>query len=111
MISIIIRTKNEERWINHCLHNIYSQDVNEQTEVIIVDNLSTDSTVDRVKIFDEKIKVINIKKFLPGKAINRGIRNSSGDKIVILSAHCPVPWHLWLLTVRISIEQRYSGKT
>lgn len=28
MISIIIRTKNEERWITLCLRNVFSQDFN-----------------------------------------------------------------------------------
>ena len=43
LVSIIIRTKNEERWISKCLKRI-----NEQTykkfEIIIVDNGSTDKT-------------------------------------------------------------------
>ena len=43
-ISIIIRTKNEERWINHCLKSIFRQDY-PSFEVILVDNRSTDNTL------------------------------------------------------------------
>ena len=39
--SIIIRTKNEERWITSCLKSVYNQTYKE-IEVIIVDNLSTE---------------------------------------------------------------------
>ena len=41
-ISIIVRTKNEERWIGHCLKAIYEQDY-PSFEVILVDNNSTDN--------------------------------------------------------------------
>ena len=37
MVSIIIRTKNEERWINYCLKSIFDQTY-KNFEIIIVDN-------------------------------------------------------------------------
>ena len=49
--SIIIRTKNEERWINSCLSAVYEQTY-KNIEVIIVDNNSSDRTIDNAKIFD-----------------------------------------------------------
>ena len=42
-ISIIIRTKNEERWIDSCLEKIFNQK-NQNFEIILVDNCSTDKT-------------------------------------------------------------------
>ena len=36
-VDIIIRTKNEEKWIGHCLEAIFLQKVNASFEVIIVD--------------------------------------------------------------------------
>ena len=84
-ISIIIRTKNEERWIVSCLQKIFSQKL-KNIEVIIVDNQSKDKTIKKIKEFP--VKIINIKKFLPGKAINLGVKKSSGEVIVCLSAHC-----------------------
>ena len=35
-VSIIVRTKNEERWIGHCLKKIHSQ-VYKNYEVVLVD--------------------------------------------------------------------------
>ena len=55
-ISIIIRTKNEERWILKCLEQIKRQTLKDY-EVILVDNNSTDKTV-------EKAHLAGVKKFL-----------------------------------------------
>ena len=85
LISIIIRTKNEERWIESCVQNIKNQNY-KNVEIIIVDNNSADKTLDKIKKY--KLKVIKIKNFLPGKAINYGIKKSKGKIIVCLSAHC-----------------------
>lgn len=93
-ISIIIRTKNEERWISHSLSMLFNQDFKD-FEVILVDNKSTDHTVEVAKRFPIK-KIVNIENFSPGHAINEGIRVSSGNYIVCLSAHCVPKSTLWL---------------
>ena len=84
-VSIIIRTKNEERWISPCLRGVFNQTY-KNIEVILVDNNSDDQTIRRAKEYP--VKIIEINDFLPGKAINEGIRASSGDIIVCLSGHC-----------------------
>ena len=94
LVSIIIRTLDEERWIGHCLNSIFSQDF-ENFEVIIVDNNSTDNTIDVAKRFPIS-KIISIKKFFPGKALNDGVRESHGDYIVCISAHCIPKDIFWL---------------
>ena len=47
-VSIIIRTKNEERWIGSCLKSIFDQTLKD-FEVILVDNNSTDNTAKEIK--------------------------------------------------------------
>ncbi|NDC90568.1 MAG: glycosyltransferase [Acidimicrobiia bacterium] len=84
-VSIIVRTKNEERWIDKCLAAIAEQH-HKNHEVIVVDNDSTDATVAKAMAF--AVKVVKISQFRPGEALNVGIRASSGDVIVCLSAHC-----------------------
>ena len=93
LVSIIIRTKNEERWITHCLESVTSQS-HTNIEIIVVDNNSTDDTLRRAKQFP--IKIVTISEFVPGKALNDGIRNSSGEIIVCLSAHCVPIGNEWL---------------
>ena len=85
LVSIIIRTKNEEKWIGLCLKAVFAQKY-KNFEVIVVDNESTDQTVARAKMFP--VKVLNLTFFLPGKAINQGINASKGEYIVCLSGHC-----------------------
>ena len=93
LVSIIIRTKNEEKWIASCLRSVFKQTYR-NFEVIIVDNESTDKTLEKAKKFD--VKIISIKNFIPGKAINDGIRASKGEYIVCLSGHCIPVEKNWL---------------
>ena len=92
-VSIIIRTKNEEDWINSCLEAVYKQSY-KKFEVIIVDNYSIDSTIKKAKKYP--VKIVKIKKFFPGKAINLGINNSKGQILVCLSGHCVPTNEKWL---------------
>ena len=95
-VSIIIRTKNEERWIGACLKAVLSQSY-KNFEVILVDNKSTDRTVEKARPFN--VKILSIDEFRPGKAINFGIRNSDGEIIVILSGHCIPKNDAWLISL------------
>ena len=56
-------------------------------EIIVVDNLSTDNTIQIIKKNFPKVKIVKYKEkpFLPGKAINLGIKKSKGKFIAIIS--------------------------
>jgi len=92
-VSIIIRTNNEERWIGSCLKAVFDQDFTD-FEVIIVDNESSDKTVEKANSFD--VKITHIKDFLPGKALNQGINESRGKYLALLSGHCIPKNKKWL---------------
>ncbi|MBW1676564.1 MAG: glycosyltransferase [Deltaproteobacteria bacterium] len=92
--SIIIRTCNEERWIGPCLSGVFGQTYRD-FEVIIVDNESTDRTIEKARQFPIA-KVVTCTDFLPGKALNLGIRESKGEYIVCLSGHCIPVNEVWL---------------
>jgi rhamnosyltransferase len=96
LVSIIIRTKDEERWIAQCLRSVFSQTY-ENIEVVLVDNNSTDQTLKRA--LDFPVRVVKISDFKPGKAINDGIRASRGDILVCLSGHCVPVKKTWLETL------------
>lgn len=92
-VSIIIRTKNEERWIGSCLEAVFSQDY-KNFEVVLVDNNSTDKTISKARQFD--VKILSIEEFLPGKALNYGIKDAEGKYICNLSGHCIPTNKKWL---------------
>jgi len=94
-ISVLIRTRNEEKWIGHSLKGVFNQKVDAEVEVIIIDNNSTDYTVEVAKRYPIS-KTINISEFLPGRALNDGIRASTGDYIACISAHCIPKDESWL---------------
>lgn len=103
MVSIIIRTKNEERWISLCLRAVFKQNYKDY-EVIVVDNNSTDKTVEKALSFG--VKLLTIDDFYPGKAINLGIRESTGDVIVCLSGHCIPVNEDWLSNLIVNLEDK-----
>jgi glycosyltransferase involved in cell wall biosynthesis len=95
MISIVIRTKNEEAWIGRCLAAVALQDAGD-LEVLVVDNASTDDTPRIVRQHGGRLVHISDRAFGYGRAINLGVRHASGDLVAILSGHC-IPAHdRWL---------------
>ena len=84
--SIIIRAKNEEKWLPHCLQMISAQETD--WEVVLVDTQSQDATVEIAKRQGVK-KIISIEKYLPGDALNQGfeshLENTSSVFLLIVS--------------------------
>ncbi len=108
-VSIVIRTKNEERWIGHCLQRIHNQKY-KNYEIVLVDSQSEDRTVSKAK--RHKIdKSVILSDYRPGYAINEGIKVSSGELIVILSAHCLPVDDNWLseLINEINSDNNLAG--
>ena len=96
-VSIIVRTKNENFWIGKCLNEIFNQKY-KRFEVILVDNDSKDKTLSIVKKNFSKVKIVNhkSKNFLPGKALNCGIKKSKGSLVAMISGHCIPKNNNWL---------------
>ena len=72
MVSVILRSRNEERYIGFAiqsLHDFFGYDL----EIVLVDNESTDNTIRVVNSFEYlNIKKITINKndYTPGKSLN-----------------------------------------
>lgn len=104
LVSIIIRTKNEERWITQVLRAVFNQSY-KNFEVIIVDNESSDKTLEKAKQFDIR-RTLTCSDYLPGRALNIGIEACGGDYIACLSGHCiPVNEH-WLINLLNSFSDK-----
>lgn len=96
-VSVVIRSRNEEAWIRHCLEGVFGQR-GVDFEVIIVDNNSDDKTVAIAKRFPVK-SVLTIDEYSPGKALNLGIAEAEGKFVALISAHCVPTSEDWLLTL------------
>ncbi len=81
MISIIIPTYNEESVISNCLESLSNQSFND-FEIIIVDDGSTDSTIDKLK----GVKVLHQNHLGAGSARNLGAKSAKGDILVFVDA-------------------------
>ncbi|EIW16030.1 MULTISPECIES: glycosyltransferase [Pelosinus] len=84
-ISVCMATYNGERYINVQLNSILKQ-IGIYDEVIILDDCSTDKTIECINFFnDKRIKIIkNEFNFGPIKAIEKALQYATGD-IIILS--------------------------
>ncbi|MBI5742122.1 MAG: glycosyltransferase [Nitrospirae bacterium] len=94
-VSIIIPVRNEEDYIQSCLHSVTKLDYSkEKYEVIVVDNNSTDSTREIVSRFNDVI-VLEKKTGTIGTVRNFGARHARGEIIAFLDGDC-VPDPQWL---------------
>jgi glycosyltransferase involved in cell wall biosynthesis len=87
-ISIIIRSKNEERFIGQTLAAIFQQDIDLPFEVIVIDSGSTDLTLDIVRRHAVRLYEIHARQFTYGRALNYGASLAEGQYLINLSAHC-----------------------
>ena len=75
VVSIIIPVYNCEKYIERCINSCIFQDFNEQFEIIVCDDKSTDSTVDIIEGLYGKVPELSLIKH----SVNQGIgisRNS-----------------------------------
>lgn len=105
LVSIIIRTKDEEAWIGRCL-NAIKQQTYQNYEIILVDTGSTDNTLEILKNYDVNL-VIYDEKYIPGKALNYGCKVAKGEYFVFISAHCLPVNKLWLKNLVKGIDDPY----
>lgn len=83
--SIIIPNYNSSKWIKTCIESVLEQTY-KNFELIIVDDISTDNSVDLIKEYqDSRIKLIELKeKRYNGGTRNVGVENATGDYILFL---------------------------
>ncbi|WP_333859732.1 glycosyltransferase family 2 protein [Clostridium sp.] len=87
-VSIIIPVYNEELYIEECLKSIVNQTYENIIEILVIDGMSTDSTRDILKNFqNEKIVLIDNEKKIQSAALNKGIKMAKGDIVVRVDAH------------------------
>lgn len=85
MVSIVIRNKNESSALENILSIITKVYSGDYKEIIIVDNYSTDNSVEIAAKY--KCRVIFIDNFSYGRATNLGIESAVSKYVLLLSSH------------------------
>ena len=98
-VSVVVCARNEEKSIRRCLESLIRLDYPEdKLEIIVLDDESEDSTRSILEEYANQYEFItalsteNEPKNLPAKQrpLNQGIRESSGEIILITDADCAV---------------------
>ncbi|NUU99630.1 glycosyl transferase [Marinitoga sp. 1154] len=84
-VSVVIPAYNEEKHISKCIESLLANDY-ENIEIIVVDGMSEDKTREILKKYDN-IKIIDNELKITPVALNIGIKEASGDYIMIAGAH------------------------
>jgi len=97
VVSVVIRTKNEAKSIGKTLSLIETQGGGISTEIVVIDSGSEDQTSAIVRNH-KNVRLISISQseFTFGRALNRGCEVSTGEIIVLLSAHALPSDDQWL---------------
>lgn len=104
LASIIIPTKNGEKYLNEVLKSIYSQTI-KNIEVIIIDSGSTDRTLKIVKKYPTKLRKIPSYEFNHGETRNLGARIGKGKYIVYLTQDATPANKYWLKNLLSSFAE------
>lgn len=100
LASIVIRTYNEQRYLEELLQAIHFQKTDDlQYEVIIVDSGSTDKTLEIAEKFNCNIVHIKKSEFTFGRSLNIGCNAAQGDYLVFISGHCVPTNDFWLINL------------
>lgn len=86
IITIIIVTYNSEKYICQCLDSIYRGNVDLTLEIIVVDNNSSDSTINIIKKkYPSIILIVNSKNEGFARANNQAMEIAKGKYLFLLN--------------------------
>lgn len=86
-VSIVIRAYNEAPLLRRLLEALALQDFAGTTELIVVDNGSSDGTVEVAKEYDAKVVTLAQAEFSYPKSLNVGIERATAPVVICLVAH------------------------
>lgn len=84
-VSVVINNYNYERFLRQAIESALSQTY-EKTEVIIVDDGSTDGSVDIINEYSERATIILKQNGGQASAFNAGVSRATGDLVLLLDS-------------------------
>jgi len=93
LVSIIVALRDENKNVNSLLKGLIAQNYpNEKLEIILVNDNSNDNTLELLKAFESStVKVFNNTGNGKKQAIETGVRNATGEWILVTDADCEIP--------------------
>jgi len=107
LVSVIVPTYNSARKIEHCLQSISAQTYRKK-EVIVVDNESSDWTVDRASKYTKNIYVLNGSRSL---ARAYGVKKSKGKFLLFIDSDQVLSRNLVAHLVQTMEHSRFNALT
>lgn len=104
-ISVIIPTFNRAALLKSTLDSVLSQGFTD-LEVIVVDDGSTDNTIDYLRSCDGRVKVLQQSNRGPGEARNLGARHANSRYLAFLDSDDL--WFSWTLDVYRAVIERHN---
>lgn len=105
-ISVVIPVYNTERYLAEAIGSVLNQTLAAE-EIIIVDDGSTDSTMEVAKKFEPAVRIINQPNKGTGTARNRGVLAARGNYLAFLDADDK--WTSDKLEVQLAFLQEHPG--
>ena len=102
--SVIIPVYNREDLIHEALDSVFAQTF-QDFEVIVVDDGSTDGTVDAVHAYPAPVRIIEQENAGPGMARNTGIEAAEGTYVAFLDSDDR--WFPWTLETYQEVIEEY----
>ena len=105
-VSILVPCYNVEKYLPQCLDSAVNQTLKD-IEIIVINDGSTDSTLDIIKSYaekDDRIKIIDKKNEGYGKSMNRGLDVATGEYIGIVESDDWVDTDMFESLVKIADE-------
>lgn len=94
--SVIIPVYNRAKVVSKTVDSVLNQEFQDR-EIIIVDDGSTDNSLDVLKTYGKQVKILQQKNQGPGAARNLGLRFATGNYIVFLDSDDL--WFPWTLAI------------
>ena len=109
LVSIIIRTLNEQRHLEELLSAIKDQDRTlYDIETVIIDSGSTDRTLEIAESYGCRVTYIKKEDFTFGRSLNEGCEFSDGAYLVLISGHCIPCDKYWITNLVRPLEKDCS---
>ncbi|MBU1110115.1 glycosyltransferase family 2 protein [Patescibacteria group bacterium] len=105
LISILLINHNGQEHLEYCLPSLMETNYpKDKMEIILVDNQSTDDSINFVKNTFPHVKIIKAQNKGYGAGINRGLKESRGDYIAVLNVDIKFDPD-WLVNILKPLQQ------